>query len=50
VVGAAAVVSSFGGVALAFLIPPRLAAVLFAALLVLVIAQLVFRALRSPKS
>jgi uncharacterized membrane protein YfcA len=49
IVGAAAVAASFGGVALAFLLPPRLAAILFAALLVLVIAQLVFRAMRSPK-
>ncbi|MCU1416256.1 MAG: uncharacterized protein JWP32_430 [Schumannella sp.] len=49
IVGLAAVVASFGGVALAFLLPPRLAAVLFAGFLVLVVAQLVFRALRSPK-
>ncbi|HEV7742450.1 MAG TPA: sulfite exporter TauE/SafE family protein [Pseudolysinimonas sp.] len=49
IVGLAAVAASFGGVALAFLLPPRLAAVLFAGFLVLVVAQLVFRALRSPK-
>jgi uncharacterized membrane protein YfcA len=47
IVGAAATAASFGGVALAFLLPPRLAVILFAIFLVIVIAQLVFRAVRS---
>ncbi|MEO8263606.1 MAG: sulfite exporter TauE/SafE family protein [Pseudolysinimonas sp.] len=48
VAGLAAVAASFGGVALAFYLPARLAAVLFAVFLVIVVAQLVFRAVRSP--
>jgi uncharacterized membrane protein YfcA len=50
IAGAAAVVASFGGVALAFWLPPQLAVILFAAFILIVVAQLVFRALRPPKS
>lgn len=46
IAGLAAVAASFGGVALAFLLPPRLAVILFAAFVLLVVVQLVFRAVR----
>ncbi|GAA2246834.1 sulfite exporter TauE/SafE family protein [Herbiconiux moechotypicola] len=49
VVGAAATAASFGGVALAFLLPATVAAWLFAALLVIAAAQLAVRALRAPR-
>jgi uncharacterized protein len=47
VVGVAATAASFGGVALAFAIPPRLSGVLFAALLLVSATQLVIRTLRA---
>ena len=46
IAGVAAVAASFGGVALAFLLPPRLAAILFAAFILVVVVQLVVRAIR----
>ena len=46
VVGVAAVLASSGGVALAFLVPPALASVLFGLLLVFVVVQLSVRAVR----
>lgn len=46
VVGLAAVLASSGGVALAFLVPPALASVLFGLLLVFVVVQLSVRAVR----
>ena len=45
--GLAAAASSFGGVALAFAMPARLSAVLFAVLLLAVAAQQAVRAVRS---
>ncbi|WP_372594074.1 sulfite exporter TauE/SafE family protein [Actinotalea sp.] len=50
VVGAAATTASFVGVALAFLIPPRLSSVLFATLLLAAATQLLVRILRSRPS
>jgi uncharacterized membrane protein YfcA len=50
IAGAAAVAASFGGVALAFLLPPQLAVILFAIFILAVVAQLVFRALRSGRA
>lgn len=47
VVGLSAMVASFGGVYLAFAIPPRLSGVLFAALVLLTAAQMAYRELRS---
>lgn len=47
VVGVAAAVASLAGVALAFWLPPRLSAVLFATLVLVSAAQLTWRALRS---
>ena len=46
IAGVAAVVASFGGVALAFWLPPQLAVILFAAFILLVVVQLVVRAVR----
>jgi uncharacterized protein len=46
IAGIAAVVASFGGVALAFLLPPQLAVILFAVFILIVAAQLVVRAIR----
>ncbi len=46
VVGLSATVASFGGVYLAFAIPPQLSGVLFAALVVLTAAQMAYRELR----
>ncbi len=46
VVGLVAVPTSFGGAALAFALPPRLASVLFAILIALVVVQLTIRAIR----
>jgi uncharacterized membrane protein YfcA len=46
VAGAAATAASFGGVAVAFLLDPRLSAVLFAILVFLIAAQLTFRTIR----
>ena len=45
--GIAAVAASFGGVALAFLLPPRIAVILFAVFILIVVAQLVVRAIRA---
>lgn len=50
VVGVAAVAASFGGVALAFLIPPQIGGIVFAALLVLSAAQLAWRAIKAQRS
>jgi uncharacterized membrane protein YfcA len=49
IAGAAATAASFGGVAVAFLLDPRLSAVLFAILLFLITAQLTFRAIRAHR-
>ena len=46
IVGVSAVVASFGGVMLAFWLPSRLAVLLFAGFVLLVVVQLVYRALR----
>lgn len=48
-VGVAATVASFGGVAVAFLLPPRLSSVLFAVLLLITAAQLAYRAVRGSR-
>jgi uncharacterized protein len=50
IVGVAAAVASFGGVALAFLLPPQLSGVLFGLLLLAVVAQLSVRAIRAHRS
>ena len=47
IAGIAAVIASFGGVALAFFLPPQVAAIVFAAFILIVVVQLVFRALRA---
>ena len=47
IAGGAAVAASFGGVALAFLLPPRIAVILFAIFILIVVVQLVVRAVRS---
>ena len=47
--GLAATVASFGGVAIAFLLPPEWSAWLFAALLVVAAVQLTVRAIRLGK-
>jgi uncharacterized protein len=49
-VGIAAACASFGGVALAFLIPAQLSGVLFGVLLLAVVAQLTVRAIRARRS
>jgi uncharacterized membrane protein YfcA len=49
IAGAAAVAASFGGVALAFLLAPQVAVVLFAVFIVIVVVQLVIRAIRSGR-
>lgn len=46
IAGLAAVAASFGGVALAFLLPPTMAAILFGVFIVIVAAQLSYRAIR----
>jgi uncharacterized membrane protein YfcA len=46
IVGVAAVLASFAGVALALLLPPRLSSILFAVLILVTVAQLVVRAIR----
>jgi uncharacterized membrane protein YfcA len=50
IVGASAVAASFGGVALAFLLPPRLSAVLFGVLMLIVAAELSHRAIRAARA
>lgn len=50
VVGVSASVASFGGVALAFRLPDRLAGVLFAALVLITAAQLAVRAARAGRT
>jgi uncharacterized protein len=50
VVGVAATAASFAGVALAFAIPPQLSGVLFAALLLVSVAQIVVRTLRARRT
>ena len=50
VVGVAATLTSFAGVALAFWLPARLSGILFAALLLLSVAQIVVRALRTRRT
>lgn len=49
IAGISAVAASFGGVALAFLIPPRLSGLIFAALLLVSAAQLALTAIRSRR-
>ena len=46
IAGLAATAASFGGVAVAFLLTPQLASILFAVLLVVAITQMVLRAIR----
>lgn len=50
IVGIAAAVASLGGVALAFLVPPQLAGVLFGILLLAVVVQLSVRAIRAQRA
>ncbi|UYN82713.1 MAG: sulfite exporter TauE/SafE family protein [Microcella sp.] len=50
IVGAAAVVFSLAGVALAFVIPPALSGLLFGLLLVAAAVQLIVRTLRQPRT
>ncbi len=50
IVGAAAVVASFGGVALAFLLPPRVSAVLFGILMIVVAIELSLRTIRAGRA
>jgi uncharacterized membrane protein YfcA len=50
IVGASAVAASFGGVALAFLLPPRLSAVLFGILMLGVAVELAQRAIRAARA
>ncbi len=50
IAGLAATAASFGGVALAFLLPPRLASILFAILLLFTVAQLSIRAIRARRA
>jgi uncharacterized membrane protein YfcA len=50
IVGASAVAASFGGVALAFLLPPRLSAVLFGVLMLFVAIELANRAIRAARA
>lgn len=50
IVGASAVAASFGGVALAFLLPPRLSAVLFGILMLIVAVELAQRAIRAARA
>lgn len=50
IAGVAATAASFGGVALAFLLPPRLASILFAILLLFTVAQLSIRAIRARRA
>lgn len=49
VVGLAATAASFGGVAIAFLVPPRLSSVLFALLLAFAAVQLTIKAIRARR-
>lgn len=50
IVGASAVAASFGGVALAFLLPPRVSAVLFGILMLIVAVELSQRAIRAARA
>lgn len=50
IVGVAAVLASLGGVALAFLLPPRLSAVLFGILMLVVAVELSHRALKARRA
>jgi uncharacterized membrane protein YfcA len=50
IVGASAVAASFGGVAIAFLLPPRLAAVLFGILMLVIAVELSNRAIRAARA
>jgi uncharacterized membrane protein YfcA len=49
IIGAAAVLASLGGVALAFVLPPRLSAVLFGAFMLVVAVELAHRALKARR-
>jgi uncharacterized membrane protein YfcA len=49
-VGIPAALASFGGAALAFLLPPRVSTILFAFLILGAVAQMVYRALRKEKT
>jgi uncharacterized membrane protein YfcA len=50
IAGLAATAASFGGVALAFLLPPRPAIILFAVFVLISAAQLTYRAIRARRS
>jgi uncharacterized membrane protein YfcA len=50
IVGIAASVASFGGVALAFIIPPGIAGVLFGALLIVIVVLLSVRAIKAQRA
>jgi len=50
IVGIAAAVASLGGVALAFLIPPQVAGILFGVLLLALVVQLSVRAIRAQRA
>ena len=50
IVGAAAIVASFGGVALAFVLPPRISAVLFGILMIVVALELSLRTIRAGRA
>jgi uncharacterized membrane protein YfcA len=50
IVGASAVVASLGGVAIAFLLPPRVSAILFGILMLIVAVELTHRALRARRA
>jgi uncharacterized protein len=49
-IGVAAVAASLGGVALAFLLPPRISAVLFGILMLVVAVELTHRALKARRA
>jgi uncharacterized membrane protein YfcA len=49
IIGAAAVLAGLGGVALAFLLPPRVSAVLFGVLMLVVAVELAHRALKARR-
>jgi uncharacterized membrane protein YfcA len=50
IVGATAVAASFGGVALAFLLPPRISAVLFGIMMLIIAGEMAFRAIRAARA
>jgi uncharacterized membrane protein YfcA len=50
IVGISAVIASLGGVAVAFLLPPRVSAVLFGVLMLIVAVELTLRAIRAQRA